>query len=139
MGIEAVGNSVFRINHDDEPEDTNTYNVGKDHEYPITVGQYMEDENRTLLRLNNEQRALEQTVQHLTTNLQRDHWATIRYAVEEYAKANEEGLNELLTLAVGERKPGHFEEVAFKAQLVGWCNEVLMHFSSCRNEYGVDL
>jgi hypothetical protein len=115
MGIEEVGNGVARLNHDDEPDTTKS-----------GIKQ-------------TEQAKMEAAIQYLSENLLQDHWRTLRYALEEYLKTNEQALKDLLDTNIEDRKPGHHEEVGFAGQVVAWCSETLMHFGYARNEFGADI
>jgi hypothetical protein len=136
MGVEPVTSdgSVNRISHDDETDTTKVY------EKPITFKEFNRNDNCGPIATESHQRtALENTIAYMSENLLRDHWSTMRYAVEEYAAKAEAQLKTLLLTSIEDRLPGHFEEVAFAGSLVQQANEVLMHFKQCRSDFGVDL
>lgn len=83
--------------------------------------------------------SFEAFVESFVTMASQDDWTTIRYALEAYAKDQEEELEGLVKSATHERKPGHHEEVALAAELVSKANSALMVFKQARNEHGADV
>jgi hypothetical protein len=116
VGIEAVGNDVFRINHDDE--DTNS---GRSADAGV---------NRV---------RFENFVTAFVEGTTQDTWTTMRYALEHYAKHLESDLNALLLTPVENRQPGFHEEVALTSSLVSKASEALMYFNQYKQDTDADV
>jgi hypothetical protein len=111
VGIEAVGNDVFRINHDD-------------------------DEN---LKRGTKRTRFENFVTAFVESAPQDTWTTIRYALEHYAKHLESDLNALLLTPVENRQPGFHEEVALASELTSEAAQALMHFTQHKQDTSADV